>query len=185
MNCPRHARHVGFAMRDCNTHDVPWWRCVNSAGGISLKGTALVERAAEAAADANVAASAGASAPDKMTRRLQPAHDKKTEAKNSDDQASAASLTSGKKRPNRDDQNEDTPSTGKAVAMKRRRKELVSPPSDGEEGEAEERRIAADRHLHSAALLQKQKLQAEGHEFSGKSIIDFKAVRFDFGKDAQ
>lgn len=37
---PRHARAVGAALRDLpEGSKVPWWRVINSAGSISIRGT--------------------------------------------------------------------------------------------------------------------------------------------------
>ena len=36
MGCPRHSRHVGFALAKAPT-GVPWWRVINSKGMISFR----------------------------------------------------------------------------------------------------------------------------------------------------
>jgi methylated-DNA-protein-cysteine methyltransferase-like protein len=47
LGAPRAARAVGYAMRACDGHDVPWQRVINRHGGISPRGEgegALLQR---------------------------------------------------------------------------------------------------------------------------------------------
>lgn len=38
VGLPRAARQVGWILRGMDTADVPWWRVINNAGRISIKG---------------------------------------------------------------------------------------------------------------------------------------------------
>ncbi|CAD7964752.1 unnamed protein product [Amoebophrya sp. A120] len=151
LKLPNHARHVGFAMRDCDVNDVPWWRCVNSSGGISLKGGAVVDekvREAEKVKGKAIATSSAENKKMKVEKSVRKSNDKNN--KTSKDIKAA----------------KDKPSSSKA-------KSAGGDENAGGGGEG----------TMSAALLQKKKLAAEGHTFSGKTIVEFGSARWVFAKD--
>ena len=104
----KHSRHVGFALRD-SPQGIPWWRCVNGTGTISVK-----DRLGVAA------------------------------------QAQQPEIVDG------------------AVGV-------------AEMGELEDAHAksasAAQPEPKSAALIQRESLQAEGHKFIGKQLLEFNKAR--------
>eukprot|EP00392_Amoebophrya_sp_AT5.2_P008751 g8779.t1 len=111
LHLPKHSRHVGFALRD-SPQGIPWWRCVNGTGAISVKDRLGV--AAQAQQPEIVDAAVGVA----EMGELEDAHAK----------------------------------TASAVQQEPK----------------------------SAALIQREKLQAEGHKFIGKQLLEFNKARHHF-----